>query len=150
VRPRKSLDGFDPQREAIVLRFYRGYLPNRVFGAPLLTEDDYLLYVRKLEESVPSDLATSIKSVLARRAALLVGLSLMSWDHRHLLYSLHGRRPLPEGSTALVEPGDTEGDAWRSGQGLPGGVEGGGLRLLQAAFPELAGCLGSLPQGGTA
>jgi hypothetical protein len=149
VRLKKPPEAFDPERDALVLRFYRGYLPNRLFGAPLLTEDDFLLHVRKLEDALPLELATPIKSVLARQPSLLQGLSLLSWDHRHLLYSLFGRRPLPEGSTVLVEPGDTESDAWRSGQGQPGGVEGGGLRVLQAAFPALAGCLDSLASGGS-
>jgi len=136
---------FDPRREALLLRPYRGYLPNRVFGAPLLTEDDYLLHVRKLEETLPPELATPIKSVLARQPSLLLGMSLLSWDHRHLLYSLFARRPLPEGSTVLLEPGHSESESWRRGRGLPGG---GGLRLIQASYPGLAEHLGASAPGG--
>ncbi|WP_224360422.1 CHAT domain-containing protein [Hyalangium versicolor] len=148
VKLKKPPEALDLEREAVVLRCYRGHLPNRVFSAPLLTEDDFLLHVRKLEETLPPELATPLKSVLARQPALVLGLSLLSWEHRHLLYSLYGRRPLPEGSTVLREPGDIESEAWRSGQGLPGGVEGGGTRLLQAASSELAEYLDSQMPGG--
>jgi hypothetical protein len=148
VKLKRPPEAFDLQQETVVLRLYRGYLPQGVFGDPLLTEDDHLLYVRKLEEMLPPELATSLKSVLTQQPSLLLGLSLLSWDHRHLLYSLFGHRPLKEGSAVLLDPGDTELDAWRSGQGLPGGARGGGLRPIQAAFPELAERLGALTPGG--
>ncbi len=135
VKLKKPPDTFDPEREAVVVRFYRGYLPNGAFDVPLLTEDDFLLHVRRLEDALPPALAIPLKSVLARRPALMLGLSLLPWDHRHLLYSLFGRRPLPEGSSVLLEPGAPEADAWRSGQGLPGGAPAGGLqRIVQAPY----------------
>lgn len=148
VKLRRPPEAFDLQQETVVLRLYRGYLPQGVFGDPLLTEDDHLLHVRKLEEMLPPELATVLKSGLSQQPSLVLGLSLLSWDHRHLLYSLFGHRPLKEGSAVLLEPGSTELEAWRSGQGLPGGLRGGGLRPIQAPFPALAEHLGALAPGG--
>jgi hypothetical protein len=146
VQLKKPPESFNPQRETIVLRLYRGYLPNRALGPPLLTEDDFLQGVRDLDSLLPPGLATVVQGALARRTALLLGLSLLSWDHRHLIHNLFRRRPLPEGSTVLCEPGDSEADAWQLGRGLPGGE---GVRLLQAAFTALAGHLGAREAGGT-
>jgi hypothetical protein len=149
VKLKKPPESFDPQREIVLLRLYRGYLPNRALGPPLLTEDDFLQGVRDLEALLPPALAMSIQGALARRPSLLLGLSLLSWDHRHLLHQVFRRRPLPDGSTVLCEPGDSEAEAWQLGRGLPGGVEGGGLRLLQAAFAGLAEQLGAEVAGGS-
>jgi hypothetical protein len=149
VKLKKPPESVDPQRDTVLLRLYRGYLPNRVLGPPMLTEDDFLQGVRDLESLLPPTLAMPIQSTLARRPALLLGLSLVSWDHRHLLHTLFRRRPLPEGSTVLCEPGDSEAKAWQLGRGLPGGVEGGGLRLLQASFEGLSEHLGAGEAQGT-
>lgn len=146
TKPPKSVD---PQKDTVLLRLYRGYLPNRVLGPPLLTEDDFLQGVKDLESLLPSELALSLQISLTRRPALLLGLSLLAWDHRHLLHTLFRRRPLPEGSTVLCEPGDSEAEAWKLGRGLPGGVDGGGLRLLQASFEALSESLGTAQGKGT-
>ncbi|WP_224363931.1 CHAT domain-containing protein [Hyalangium versicolor] len=126
---------FNPDQDALLLRLYRGYLPDRVLATPLLTEDDYLLGLRELESVLPPDLADSVLSLLDSRPALLVGLSLLSWDHRMLLHRLFGRRPLPRRSTVLLEPHDAEGDAWRKGRSLPGHT---GLQVVQTAFLGMA------------
>lgn len=133
--PLTSLDSFDPRREAVVLRLYRGYMPTGDFASPLLTEDDYLQGVRDLDSLLPAGLSTTIKSVLAFRPTLLLGMSVLSWDHRHLLNRLFDHRPLPQDSLALLEPGNPEGESWEIGRGLPGGKR---VRPLQVGLTELA------------
>lgn len=146
VQLKKPPESFNPQRETLVLRLYRGYLPNRALGAPLLTEDDFLLGVRELDSLLPPGLAMAVQGALARRPALLLGLSLLSWDHRYLIHNLFRRRPLPDGSALLCEPGDSEAEAWQLGRGLPGGE---GVRLLQTSFTALARHLDAREMGGT-
>ncbi|AKJ03749.1 Glutamate synthase [NADPH] large chain [Archangium gephyra] len=111
----------DLERELVVLRLYRGYLPPNLHDRPLLTEDDLLLGVHALEQMLPPDLADALQSALLRHPALLVGLSMFSWDHRMLLYRLFGSQALPPGSLAVVEPGgQQECGLWEEGRGLPG------------------------------
>jgi hypothetical protein len=135
----------DTKRDVIVVRLYRGYLPDRVFGPPLLTEDDYLRNVRELESVLPPQLANMILSALDSQPALLLGMSLLSWDHRHLLQCLF-KRPLPRRSTVVLEPGDATGESWRMGRGLPGGL---GVQAVHVAASELAALIEALGDGGT-
>jgi len=111
----------DLERELVVLRLYRGYLPPNLHDRPLLTEDDFLLGVHALEQMLPPDLADAIQSALLRHPTLLLGLSMLSWNHRMLLYRLFGQHALPSGSLAVVEPGGQEEcKLWEEGRGLPG------------------------------
>ncbi|WP_375744630.1 CHAT domain-containing protein [Corallococcus interemptor] len=137
---------FDPSRDVALVRLYRGYLPDRVFETPLLTEDDYLHGVRDLESVLPPDLADAILGTLDSRPALLVGLSLLAWHHRMLLSRLFGRRPLPRKSLVLLEPGVHEAESWRSGRGLPAGA---GIQVVQADADAVAGSLGTGTPGGS-
>jgi hypothetical protein len=124
-----------------VLRLYRGYTPEQVFTAPLLTEDDYLFAFRDVETALPRDLADEILGGLGMRPALVTGLSLLAWHHRVLLHRLFGKRPLPRGSMAVVEPGERERELWEKGASLPGK---GGIMAVEMAAAELEGALSTL------
>ena len=137
---------FDTSRDVALVRLYRGYLPDRVFETPLLTEDDYLHGVRDLESVLPPDLADAILGTMDSRPALLVGLSLLAWHHRMLLSRLFGRRPLPRKSLVLLEPGAHEAESWKSGRGLPGGA---GVQVVQAAAGAVVEALGAGMPGGS-
>ncbi|HEX5744773.1 MAG TPA: CHAT domain-containing protein [Archangium sp.] len=134
---------FDTKRDVVLVRLYRGYMPDPVFAPPLLTEDDFLRHVRELESVLPQTLADKILSTLANQPTLLLGMSLLSWDHRHLLQCLF-HRALPGRSTVLLEPEDATGNAWYEGRGLPRGV---GIQTVQAASSGLAGLLTGLRPG---
>jgi CHAT domain-containing protein len=139
----------DLERELVVLRLYRGYLPQNLRDRPLLTEDDFLLGVNALEQMLPPDLADAIQSALLRNPALLLGLSMLSWDHRMLLYRLFGQRALPAGSLAVVEPGGQEEcRLWEEGRGLPGKAQ---LRnVFEAQAEVLTELFGARSAGGQA
>jgi CHAT domain-containing protein len=134
---------FDTERDLVLVRLYSGYLPNRVFSPPLLTEDDFLQNVRELESMLPPPLADKILSTLDSRPALLLGMSLLSWDHRYLLQCLF-KRSLPRRSTVLLEPDDPTNAAWREGRGLPRDV---GIEPVRTAFSGLAELLNGLRPG---
>jgi CHAT domain len=151
--PREALRKLDLDREAVVLRLYRGVTPQQVFTPPLLTEDDYLFAPRDLEAALPPDprLAYEIRRALQTRPALLLGLSLLSWDHRVLLHRLFsegsagGSTPkgfLPFGSLVLLEAGSSEVKLWKTGAGLPGGK---GVTVVEAQPDALARLLQQLP-----
>jgi hypothetical protein len=141
----KLPDSFDPDREAAIVRLYRGFLPDRGFGSPLLTEDDYLLRIRDLDFVLPTELADSILGgSLYRRPTLLLGMSLLMWDHRMLLHRIFSEQSLPKRSMVILEPGDAARDAWQLGQGLPGGR---GIQTVQGAHADLATFLGHSPPG---
>jgi hypothetical protein len=112
VSIRQLPDELDPEQDLIVLRLYRGYLPPSVFMRPLLTEDDYLLGVTGLDTLLGKDLADPLMGVLNTRPALLLGISMLEWHHRILLYRLFGPRPLQSGSMVVLEPGERERELW--------------------------------------
>jgi CHAT domain-containing protein len=141
-------DSFDPSRDVALLRLYRGYQPDQGFDAPLLTEDDYLLEVRDLRDVLPVDLAAYVQKELLHRPALLMGMSLRSWDHRHVLHSLFQRQQPPPGSTVLLEPGDVEAEAWKKGRGLSVGAHSQSPSVVQVASEALARMLGAPEPGG--
>jgi hypothetical protein len=139
----------DLERDLVVLRLYRGYLPSNLRDRPLLTEDDFLLGVHALEQMLPTDLADAIQGVLLRNPALLMGLSMLSWEHRMLLYRLFGQRALPLDSLVVVEPGrQEECRLWEEGRGLPGKSP---LRnAFEASAEVLLGLLGARGSRGRA
>jgi hypothetical protein len=139
----------DLERELTVLRLYRGYLPQNLRDRPLLTEDDFLLGVHALQQMLPPDLADAIQSALLRNPALLLGLSMLSWDHRMLLYRLFGQHTLPSGSFAVVEPGGQEDRGlWEEGRGLPGKAPL--HHVFEASAEELTALLAARDSGGGA
>ncbi|WP_164019557.1 CHAT domain-containing protein [Pyxidicoccus trucidator] len=119
----RQLPEINPQQHVIVLRLYSGYLPPDKYMRPLLTEDDYLRGIRKLERMLPLDLADSLMGQLNMRPALIMGLSMLTWQHRILLYRLFGERPLPSGSLVVLEPGEAEQELWARGR-IPSAREG--------------------------
>ena len=54
------------------------------------------------------EVADVLKGQLNNRPALLLGLSMLTWHHRMLLYRLLNQLPLPKGSLALTECGRGE------------------------------------------
>jgi hypothetical protein len=135
---------FDPKRDIVVLRLYRGYLADKVFNEPLLTEDDYLSSIGDLEELLPEDLATALRSTLYERPALLLGMSMLTWDHRHVLRCLMGRGLHPR-SVVLLEPGSAEADSWRKGRSL---LRGTSVHVVPVAFAELTQLIAPAAPGG--
>ncbi|WP_224364394.1 CHAT domain-containing protein [Hyalangium versicolor] len=129
---------FDPSRDVALLRLYRGHKPNADLHEPLLTEDDHLLGVRDLRDMLPSDLAAKIQSQLKNQPAVLVGMSLESWEHRHVLHSLFDRDSLPAGSRVVVEPGAAEVGWWKKGRALPGDRRERGVSVVPVKCAELA------------
>ncbi|HRI71797.1 MAG TPA: CHAT domain-containing protein, partial [Polyangium sp.] len=115
----------DMDQEFVVLRPCRGYTTEQVFTRPLLTDDDYALHLRDLWNTnvLPVDLANAILRTLGRRPAMIVGLSLLSADHRLLLHNLYVRG-VPRDTLAIVDVVLQEGKLWTSGAGLPGRDEG--------------------------
>jgi hypothetical protein len=137
----------EPERDLVVLRLYSGYLPPHLFSRPLLTEDDYLLGVCNLQSLLPPELADSLQGMLSLRPALLLGLSVLNWSHRMLLYQLFGQRPLVRGSVAIVDPRAGEQELWEAGRGLPGRD---GVQALGIAEEQLMAQLEALATGETA
>ncbi len=146
-RLRRAPASLDTEREAVVLRLCSGYLPEHLFHRPLLTEDDYLLGIRGMEELLPPELADPVQSTLSLRPALLIGLSVLSWNHRMLLYRLFGMRPLARSSVAVLDPQAGEQELWEAGRGLPGGA---GVQALEATDEELLAQLEGLVAGARA
>jgi hypothetical protein len=131
----------DLGRSVAVLRLYRGYTPEQVFTAPLLTEDDYLFGFRDLEVALSRDLADEVLMALGMRPALVTGISLLAWNHRVLLHRLFGKRPLPRGSMAVVEPDLYERELWEKGRSLPGR---GGIPAFDIASTDLERVLSAM------
>ncbi|WP_157774819.1 CHAT domain-containing protein [Melittangium boletus] len=134
----------DTERDGVVLRLCSGYLPAHLFSRPLLTEDDYLLGIRGLSSLLPFELVDPIQGALSLRPLLLVGLSMLDWCHRMLLYQLFGRRTLQRGSMAVLDPGIHERELWEEGRGLPGRT---GVRALESTDAELMRWLEALSAG---
>jgi CHAT domain-containing protein len=134
---------FDPSRDVALLRLYRGLKPDEDLHEPLLTEDDHLLGVRDLRAVLPADLAAKIQNQLKNQPAVLVGMSLESWEHRHVLYSLFDRDPLPSRSMVVVEPEATEVGWWKKGRALPGGRRERGVSVVPVKCAALAQLLGT-------
>jgi CHAT domain-containing protein len=134
---------FDPSRDVALLRLYRGLKPDADLHEPLLTEDDHLLGVGQLQEVLPADLAAKIQNQLKNQPAVLVGMSLESWEHRHVLHSLFDRDPLPARSMVVVEPEAVEAGWWKKGRVLPGGRRERGVSVVQMKSAALARLLGS-------
>ncbi len=146
VTPPRSLN---PDRDLIVLRLYCGYLPPRIYQRPLLTEDDYLLGVRELEGMLlgPSgnnmfspDLVDELVAILSHRPALILGMSLLTWHHRMLLYRLFSGGPLPKGSLVVLEPGEPERPLWERGRIL---FSKGQAQVVELSPSQLAVPLGA-------
>jgi hypothetical protein len=144
-RLREVPASLDTEREVVVLRLCSGYLPAHLFSRPLLTEDDYLLSVRGLSSLLPFELVDPIQSALSLRPLLLIGMSMLDWCHRMLIYQLFGRRTLMRGSLALLAPGIREQELWEEGRGLPGKA---GVRALESTEEELVTWLEALAAGG--
>lgn len=113
----------DLDQDIVVLRPYGGYTPEQVFARPLITEDDYALGMRTLEDALPRDVANAVLTNLSYRPALLMGLALHTGHHRLLLHRIYPRG-IPRGSIAVVDPEDAERALWEKGLGLPGKDEG--------------------------
>ena len=125
----------DPLQDIVVLRLYCGYLPPNFFMRPLLTEDDYLLGLNELKTMLKPDLAASLMGTLNMRPALLLGLSMLKWHHRMLLYRIFGTRPLPSGSLVVLEPGEGERELWERGRVFPARA---GVQVLELSAADLA------------
>ncbi len=144
-RLRKLPTSLDTEREGVVLRLCSGYLPAHLFSKPLLTEDDYLMGSRGMSSLLPFEMVESIQSALSLRPLLLIGLSILDWCHRVLLYQLFGGRTLMRGSLAIAAPGRHERALWEEGRGLPGKM---GVRALESTDEELKAWLEALTAGG--
>jgi hypothetical protein len=146
-RLRAAPDTFDDTQDILVLRPYRGYTSNKKFARPLLTEDDYFLRLRELwsGNAMPPHLAELLGGTLDRRPALIVGLSLLTANHRMLLHSLYARG-LPRASLAVLERDDHEREMWEKGAGLPGKDEG--VEVIETSSSMLCATLAVMANEG--
>lgn len=131
--------------EFLVLRPYRGYTPDEVFTPPLLTEDDYYLGLRELWKTkvLPEDLGNALRRTLEYRPTLILGLSMLTANHRMLLHTLY-ERGLQRTSLAVIEPDDREGAMWGSGTGLPG--KGAGIEVLETSIGDLEAAFAAMAE----
>jgi CHAT domain len=118
-----DLTTFDPEKDIVLLRLFRGYTPENLFAMPLLTEDDYLHGLGDFETFMARDLANAITSTLNHRPALFLGVSMHAWHHRMLLHRTFPRG-IPRESLAIVNSAGPERTIWQTGAGLPGKGEG--------------------------
>lgn len=121
----------------VLLRLYNGYSVKELLEEPLLTEDDFLRIMGEFMGIIDREaqhLGDKLLATVNHRPSLLLGLSLLSWDHRHLLRYLLGGQ-LTRESTVLLEPGDHTADAWREKKGVP---VASSFKVLQREFSELA------------
>jgi len=130
----------DIDEDIILFRPYGGYTPEQVFVRPLLTEDDYILGLARLERALPQDIADMVLSSMTYRPALFMGLSLHTVHHRMLLHRLFPRG-IPRSSIALVDPEDGERALWEKGAGLPG--KGEGVEVIEVSLEELGALIES-------
>jgi len=119
----EGLTSFEPEKDIVLLRLFRGYTPENLFAMPLLTEDDYLHGLADLESLLSRDLANAITSTLNHRPALFLGVSMHAWHHRMLLHRTFPRG-IPRESLAIVNSAGPESSIWQTGAGLPGKSEG--------------------------
>ncbi len=119
-------ESFDLCKDLVILRKYSGYIAPEIFKRPLITEDHYLLGINGLEAMLTQEAADVLKGQLNNRPALLLGLSMLTWHHRMLLYRLFNQLPLPKGSLALTECG--QGELWAQGRSL---LAGGRVRVIE-------------------
>ncbi|AKJ02097.1 CHAT domain-containing protein [Archangium gephyra] len=134
----------EAEQGMVVLRLCSGYLPVHDFRQPFLTEDDYLLGARGLESLLTPDLAAWLQGELRLHPVLLLGLSMLNWNHRILLYRLFGGRQLDRGSLAILSPEAREQELWERGKGLPNGQ---GLQTLELTDEDLVAQLEALRVG---
>lgn len=131
----EALSRLDLERDMLVLRLYRGYQAGGELMQPLIAEDDYLGSPGLRE--VLGDMADRSLATLWGRPALFVGLSVLAWPHRRVLQQIFEGRPLPRGSTALLERGTGEAELWMRGRGLPGEARSG-VAVVEGGVEELA------------
>lgn len=124
----------DPQQDIVVLRLCRGSLPPNYFMRPMLTEDEYLLGLNPLKTIMKEDLAASLMGPLLTRPTLLLGMSMLTWHHRMLLYRIFGTRPMDSGSLVILEPGEGERELWERGRISPARA---GVQVLELSAAEL-------------
>jgi CHAT domain len=112
---------FELDREIVVIRVYGGYSAEArpILSTPIVTEDDHL---HGMLGAAPP---LWMEELLARpriQPGLFVGLSVLDWRHRQLLYWLYDKHPAPENSLALMSPAadPREAGIWDAGGGLPG------------------------------
>lgn len=115
---------FDLDNDIVILRLYGGYSAEArpIFSQPLLTEDDYIHGLLGAEGLRPPGWMEEFLARPRMEPALFVGLSILDWRHRMLLWWLYDQRPAPKDSIALLSPGvdPSESEIWDSGGGLPG------------------------------
>lgn len=133
----ESSDGlttFEPEKDIVLLRLFRGYTPENLFAMPLLTEDDYLHGLSDLESLLSRDLANALTSTLNHRPALFLGVSMHAWHHRMLLHRTFPRG-IPRESLAIVNSAGHEQTIWQTGAGLPG--KGEGIDVVEVSIEAL-------------
>jgi hypothetical protein len=132
----------DLQRDIVVLRLYSGSLPPDYFMRPLLTEDEYLLGVKELKSVMKEDLAASLMGPLLMRPALLLGMSMLTWHHRMLLYRIFDTRPMHSDSLVVLEPGEGERELWELGRISPARA---GVQVLELSAADLVASFSAQP-----
>lgn len=143
-------DSFDPDREFLILRLYSGYIysgspQEPIFTRPLMTEDDFL-HLSSIADVLSGRgrdalIVKTVNAELHARRALLMGLSTLAWHHRKLLHDVFNGKQVPEGSLAIVDPGQGDHEFWRGGKGLPGKV---GVTVVPGTADDLNRWLGSI------
>ncbi|HRI67701.1 MAG TPA: CHAT domain-containing protein [Polyangium sp.] len=132
----------------LILRPYRGYRVDDVFTSAVVTEDEYHQWLppKWLDKVVSMDVANVIDAALQDRPALMLGLSMLTANHRMLLQALHPRA-IPQRSLALLDDGeDGEAAMWTSGAGLPG--KNAGIEVLEVSTNEMQAAFEAIAEVG--
>ena len=110
-----------------------------------MTEDDFL-HLSSIADVLSGRgrdalIVKTVNAELHARRALLMGLSTLAWHHRKLLHDVFNGKQVPEGSLAIVDPGQGDHEFWRGGNGLPGKV---GVTVVPGTADDLNRWLGSI------
>jgi len=140
---------FDLENDIVVLRMYGGYSAEArpILSQPILTEDDHIHGLLGSDGLRPPQWMEELLARTRILPGLFMGLSILDWRHRMLLWWLYDQRPAPKDSLALL-PTDAdarEPEMWDAGGGLPGT---GRIAALLEDFSMLAANLDALERGG--
>jgi hypothetical protein len=141
-----SLNDLALGKDFLVLRLYGGYLPeDPAFGGALVSEDDHLHGIKKLDEALAPDDHARIMSVLRSRPTLVVGTTLLKWRHRTLFRWLFNNNTPPKPSVAVMPTNASEEDVLAWSRAFATTEATAGVHVVKANLDALAATVSLLP-----